>query len=69
MEQKSLEEVKAILADVEKINIEDLEKNASEEFKNKLENIKEIKNRINPILIQKIRYFTLMGKNKIFYVI
>ena len=62
LEQKSLEEVKAILADVEKINIEDLEKNASEEFKNKLEYIKEIKNRINPILIQKIRYFTLMGK-------
>ena len=62
LEQKSLEEVKGILADVEKINIEDLEKNASEEFKDKLDFIKEIKDRINPILIQKIRYFTLMGK-------
>ena len=62
LEQKSLEEVKGILAEVEKINVEDLEKNASEEFKEKLDFIKEIKNRINPILIQKIRYFTLMGK-------
>ena len=62
LEQKSLEEVKGILADVEKINVEDLEKNASEEFKDKLDFIKEIKDRINPILIQKIRYFTLMGK-------
>ena len=62
LEQKSLEEVKGILADVEKINIEDLEKNASEEFKDKLDFIKEIKDRINPILIQKIRYLTLMGK-------
>ena len=34
----------------------------SEEFKEKLEFIKEIKNQINPMLIQKIRYFTLMGK-------
>ena len=62
LEQKSLEEVKGILADVEKINIEDLEKNASEEFKDKLDFIKEIKDRINLTLIQKIRYFTLMGK-------
>ena len=62
LEQKSLEDIKGILADVENINVENLEKNASEEFKDKLDFIKEIKNRINPILIQKIRYFTLMGK-------
>ena len=62
LEEKSLDDIKAILADVEKINSEELEKNASEEFKEKLEFIKEIKNQINPMLIQKIRYFTLMGK-------
>ena len=62
LEEKSLDDIKAILADVEKINSEELEKNASEEFKEKLELIKEIKNQINPMLIQKIRYFTLMGK-------
>ena len=62
LEEKSLDEVKGILEEVEKINIEELEKNISEDFKNKLEYIKGIKDQINPILIQKIRYFTLMGK-------
>ena len=62
LEEKSLEEIKAILNEVEKINIEELGKNASDEFKDKLEFIKGIKEQINPILIQKIRYFTLMNK-------
>ena len=54
LEEKSLEEIKAILNEVEKINIEELGKNASDEFKDKLEFIKGIKEQINPILIQKI---------------
>ena len=33
-----------------------------ERLKNKLEYIKGIKDQINPILIQKIRYLTLIGK-------
>jgi hypothetical protein len=62
LEAKSLEEIKAIRADVDKINVEELGKNASEEFKDKLDFIRGIKDKINPILIQKIRYFTLIGK-------
>ena len=62
LEAKSLEEIKGILADVDKINIEELEKNASEDYKDKLDFIQGIKDKINPILIQKIRYFTLIGK-------
>ena len=62
LEEKSMDEIKGILAEVEKINGEELEKNASEEYKDKLEFIKGIKNQINSLLIQKIRYFTLMGK-------
>ena len=62
LEEKSLEEVKGILAEVENINIGELEKNSSEEYIDKLEFIKGIKNQINSVLIQKIRYFTLMGK-------
>ena len=57
-----MDEIKGILTEVEKINGEELEKNASEEYKDKLEFIKGIKNQINSLLIQKIRYFTLMGK-------
>ena len=62
LEEKSMDEIKGILSEVEKIDIEELGKNASDEFKDKLEFIKGIKEQINPILIQKIRYFTLMGK-------
>ena len=62
LEEKSMDEIKGILNEVEKIDIEELGKNASDEFKDKLEFIKGIKEQINPILIQKIRYFTLMGK-------
>ena len=62
LEAKSLEEIKAIMADVEKIDVDELEKTASEEFKDKLEFIRDIKEKISPILIQKIRYFTLIGK-------
>ena len=62
LEAKSLEEIKAIRADVDKINVEELEKNASEDYKDKLDFIQGIKDKINPILIQKIRYFTLIGK-------
>ena len=62
LEAKSLEEIKAIMADVEKIDVDELEKTASEEFKDKLEFIRDIKEKISPILIQKIRYVTLMGK-------
>ena len=47
---------------IQKKYIEELGKNASDEFRDKLEFIKGIKEQINPILIQKIRYFTLMGK-------
>ena len=62
LEEKSLDEIKGILVEVEKINVEDLQKNSSEDFKEKLEFIKKIKDQINSMLIQKIRYFTLIGK-------
>ena len=62
LEGKSLEEIKCILEEVEKINIEELKKKVSEEYQDKFESIIEIKNKINHILIQKIRYFTLLGK-------
>ena len=62
LEEKSLEEIKNIMADVEKIDIKEMEKNASEEFKDKLMFIQNIKEKLNPILIQKIRYLTLIGK-------
>jgi len=62
LEEKTMDEIKGILTEVEKINIEELEKNSSEEFKEKLDFIKGIKNQIQSLLIQKIRYFTLMGK-------
>ena len=45
------------MADLEEINCEDLEKKASEEYKDKLEFIKGIKNQINPILIEKIKFY------------
>ena len=63
LEEKSLGEIKEILTEVENINVEELEKNSSEDYIDKLEFIKDIKNKINSLLIQKIRYFTLMGKN------
>ena len=62
LEEKSMDEIKAILEEVEKINVEELENNASEDYLDKVDFIKEIKSQINSILIQKIRYFTLMGK-------
>ena len=62
LEEKTMDEVKSILAEVEKISIEELEKNSSEDFREKLDFISNIKNQIQPILIQKIRYFTLIGK-------
>ena len=62
LEEKSLGEIKEILTEVENINVEELEKNSSEDYIDKLEFIKGIKNQINSLLIQKIRYFTLMGK-------
>ena len=62
LEEKSLGEIKEILTEVENINVDELEKNSSEDYIDKLEFIKDIKNKINSLLIQKIRYFTLMGK-------
>ena len=62
LEEKTMDEIKSILAEVEKISIEELEKNSSEDFREKLDFISNIKNQIQPILIQKIRYFTLIGK-------
>ena len=41
------------------IRMEDL---YAEDFREKLDFISNIKNQIQPILIQKIRYFTLIGK-------
>ena len=63
LEEKTLEEVKNILADVEKIDENNLGNNVSQEdYKDKIEFIKKIKSQIAPVLMQKIRYFTLMGK-------
>ena len=63
LEEKSLEEVKNILSDVQKIDENNLGKNlAQDEYKDKIEFIKNIKKQIEPILIQKIRLFTLMKK-------
>lgn len=62
LEEKNMEEIKSILDEVEKIKIEELEKNASEDYKEKLDFISKIKDQIHPILIQKIRYFTFIGK-------
>ena len=62
LEEKNINEIKGILSEVEKINIEELGKNASDEYKDKLGFIRDIKDQITPLLIQKIRYLTLMGK-------
>ena len=63
LEEKSLEEVKNILNDVQSINENNLGKNLSQdEYKEKIEFVKNIKKQIEPLLIQKIRLFTLMGK-------
>lgn len=62
LDEKTLDEIKGILAEIENVNIEDLEQNSSDEYRDKIEFIKEIKNRIQPVLMQKIRYFTFMGK-------
>ena len=63
LEEKSLEEVKNILNDVQKIDENKIGKNLSQdEYKEKIEFIKNIKKQIEPLLIQKIRLFTLMGK-------
>ena len=62
LEEKTMDQIKSILAEVEKISVEELEKNSSDDFKEKLDFISNIKNQIQPLLIQKIRYFTLIGK-------
>ena len=63
LEEKSLEEVKNILSKVEKIDENNLGKNISQEdYKDKIEFVKKIKSQVTPVLIQKIRLFTLMGK-------
>ena len=63
LEEKSLEEIKNILNEVQAIDDNNLGKNLNpEEYKDKIENIKNIKKQIEPILIQKIRLATLMGK-------
>ena len=62
LEKKSMDEIKEILNEVEKINIEELGNNVSDEYKDKFEFIKGIKEQIKSLLIQKIRYFTLIGK-------
>ena len=63
LEEKSLDEVKKILSDVEKIDENNLGKNVSpDDYKDKIEFIKKIKGQIAPVLMQKIRLFTLMGK-------
>ena len=63
LEEKSLDEVKKILSDVEKIDENNLGKNVSpDDYKDKIEFIKKIKGQIAPVLMQKIRLFTLTGK-------
>ena len=62
LEEKTMDEIKGILADIENANIEELEQNYSDENRDRIEFIKEIKNHIQPVLMQKMRYFTLMGK-------
>ena len=62
LEEKTMDEIRGILDDIENVNIEDLEQNSSDENRDKIEFIKEIKNKIQPVLMQKIRYFKLMGK-------
>ena len=63
LEELSLEEIKNIKDEVEKIDENNLGKNVDkDEYKDKIEFIKKIKEQITPILIQKIRYFTLVGK-------
>ena len=63
LEEKSLEEVKNILSELEKIDENNLGKNISQEdYKDKIEFVKKIKSQVTPVLIQKIRLFTLMGK-------
>ena len=61
LEEKSLAEIKDILAEVEKIEVEKYENNTSDEFKEKLMFVSDIKNQIQSLLIQKIRLFTLTG--------
>ena len=62
LEEKTMDEIKGILADIENVNVEELEQNYSDENRDRIEFIKEIKNKLQPVLMQKIRYFTLMGK-------
>ena len=62
LEEKTMDEIKGILDDIENVNVEELEQNSSDEYRDKIEFNKEIQNKIQPILMQKIRYFTLMGK-------
>ena len=63
LEEKSLEEVKNILSEVENIDENNLGKNVNQEdYKDKIEFIKNVKNQMAPVLMQKIRYFTLTGK-------
>ena len=62
LEEKSIEEIKNILDEVGKIDVDNLGKNVQDEYQDKIEFIRKIKSQIEPILIQKIRYMTLMGK-------
>ena len=63
LEENSLEEVKNILSEVENIDENNLGKNVNQEdYKDKIEFIKNVKNQMAPVLMQKIRYFTLTGK-------
>ena len=62
LDEKSIEEIKNILDEVGKIDVDNLGKNVQDEYQDKIEFIRKIKSQIEPILIQKIRYMTLMGK-------
>ena len=63
LEEISLDEMKNIKDEMEKIDENNLGKNVDkDDYKDKIEFIKKIKGQITPILIQKIRYFTLIGK-------
>ena len=62
LDEKSIEEIKNILDEVGKIDVDNLGKNVQDEYQDKIEFIRKIKSQTEPILIQKIRYMTLMGK-------
>lgn len=61
LEEKKLDDIKEILSNIEKIEVEKIEQNNIDEYEEKIKYIKEIKNKVQPLLIQKIRLFTLTG--------